>query len=495
MKYCPYCEMELNDNKDICPHCEKKLEAGRQLFGKPRSFWLSIAGVVGIVVTMLLNWVELVGFYNFNLFTFWAISGELNWFFTYNRSIYYGMLVTVIVLIVLFAVSIISLLLSIVKFKTNKRNKYAFIGFGLSALIPIIFIFSMLGNVQNLDNSYFTALPLITFAFSVLALIFAVDMEVVIPSRAYKVLKYIWTEHSIIFVTVLIFVAAGTLAPRFLAVNNLFVVLRQSSIIGMIALGMTFVIITGGIDLSAGHTLTAAGAVLIMLQANADLPLVVPILASFAIATAFGFVIGKFITVFKLPPFIVTLAIGIMARSIALELVGGVTIIGRRVPEFTNIGTGAIGLIPNALIIWVVSAVILGCVLAYTKFGSFVYAIGGNEMAARYTGIPVEKTKVMAYTLAGLCVGVATLLDFSRMAAISVPVAGYLYEFDAITAVIIGGTSLAGGRGKMLNTMFGVVLVCAVSNLMIMLGISSFLAGFVKGLIIITAVMIQRRPT
>jgi len=265
----------------------------------------------------------------------------------------------------------------------------------------------------------------------------------------------------------------------------------------MIALGMTFVIITGGIDLSSGHVVAFSGAALILIQGNTAIPLHIAILLAIVvailIATSVGFINGALTTKFKIPAFITTLAIGIIVRSLTMFFLRGATAQGRIVPEFTRLGLGGIGPIPYSLIVWIISAIVLGCVLKFTKFGSYIYAVGGNENAARYSGINVNKIKIMAFSLAGLCVGIATVLDMSRMAAISPAMAGDGYEFDAITAAVVGGTSLAGGRGRIVGTVFGMILVTVVTNLMIMTGISPFLSGAVKGGIILVAVMMQRK--
>jgi len=302
-----------------------------------------------------------------------------------------------------------------------------------------------------------------------------------------------WANYSIIFVFVAIFVVSGIIEPRFLTASNMLLVFRHASIMGMMALGMTFIIIAGGIDLSAGHVAAAAGTVLIVLQGNENLPIWFAIVTCFLIAMAIGLINGLIITKFKLPAFIVTLAIGLISRSLALELVDGRSVVGRRIPEFTQIGSGSLGPIPYPLLIWVIVTIILGCVLAYTKFGSYVYAVGGNETAARYSGIPVDRIRIICYTLMGFCVGMSALLNFSRMAAITPATAANLDEFDAITAVIVGGASLAGGRGKILGTFLGAVIVNVVSNLMIMFGISVLLSGFVKGALILVAILLQRR--
>ena len=309
-----------------------------------------------------------------------------------------------------------------------------------------------------------------------------------------RFLKYLWAEHSIIIVFVVIFATCIIIAPpRFFTIQNIMTILRNASIIGVIALGITFVIITGGIDLSAGHVVAVSGSILILLQGREDVPLILAILACFAVATFVGFVNGFIVTKFKVPPFIVTLAIGTIARSLTMFFLQGRTVSGRNVPEFTQIGSGSQWIIPNALIIWITAAVILGCVLAYTKFGSYVYAVGGNENAARYSGINVDRVRIMAYTITGFMVGIAALLDMSRMAAVSPPTSGLYYEFDAITAAVVGGAALSGGKGRMYGTVLGMILIALVSNLMIMMQMSPFLSGTVKGVIILLAVLLQRK--
>jgi len=308
-----------------------------------------------------------------------------------------------------------------------------------------------------------------------------------------RIVKHIWDEYSIIVITVVIFVVSGLIAPRFLTTGNVLLVLRHSAIIGVIALGMTFVIITGGIDLSAGHVVAMSGTVLLLLQRQEHIPLWFAITACFAVATAMGFINGVIITKCRMPPFIVTLAVGIIARSAALYFTDGVSVPGRRVPEFTNIGNGSLGIIPYSVIIWVAMAVILGCILAYTKWGSYTYAVGGNEITAKHSGISVDGIKIAAYTLTGFCVGVSALLNFSRVAAILPATSGNMFEFDAITAVVVGGCALAGGRGKILGVFFGMIIIGVVSNLLIMFQISPFLTGFFKGTLILLAVLLQRR--
>jgi ribose transport system permease protein len=311
--------------------------------------------------------------------------------------------------------------------------------------------------------------------------------------------KRIWREYSILVVFVVIIGICGMLAPRFLHPDNLLNILRNTSIVGAIALGMTFVVIAGGIDLSAGPVMATSGAVLILLQrmTNSDgspvVPLPVAIAACCLVAMAFGLANGLIITKAKLPPFIVTLAVGIIARSVTMYFCRGATIMGNNIPEFTDIGNGSVFEIPIPFVIVVGLAIVFHVVLTKSKFGTYVFAVGGNESASLYSGIKVDRIRIATYMMVGLCTGVAATIEMSRMAAVAASTSGNQYEFEAITAVIVGGTSLSGGRGRLVGTIVGFIILGIVNNMMIMLNISPYLSGAVKGAVILFAVLMQRR--
>ena len=319
-------------------------------------------------------------------------------------------------------------------------------------------------------------------------------------NRALNAVLGIWRNYSVIVVFFVIIGLCGIAAPRFLSPNNLLNILRNTSIVGVIAIGMTFVIIGGGIDLSSGPVLATAGSLLIFLQrmvapdGSPLIPLWIAVLACCAVATSFGFLNGIVITKAKLPPFIVTLAVGIIARSLVMYICRGATIIGNRIPQFTNIGNGSLfGLIPIPFVVVVGITAILHVVLTRSKFGTYVFAVGGNENAARYSGIKVDRMKILTYMLVGLCTGIAATMEMSRMAAVTATTSGAQYEFEAITAVIVGGTSLSGGKGRLIGTIVGFIILGIVNNMMIMLNISPYLQGTVKGAVILLAVLLQRR--
>lgn len=324
-------------------------------------------------------------------------------------------------------------------------------------------------------------------------------LELRSDSGPLNILKSIWRNYSVLVVFVVIIAVCGLFAPRFLNPDNLLNILRNTSTVGAIALGMTFVIIAGGIDLSSGPVLATSGAVLILLQrmVNPDgspaIPLFVAVLACLAVAGGFGFVNGIIITKAKLPPFIVTLAVGIIARSLVMYFCRGATIMGNNIPQFTGIGNGSWLNIPIPFIVVILLAVVFHIVLTRTKFGTYVFAVGGNENASLYSGIKVDRVRIMTYVLVGLCTGAAATIEMSRMAAVAAATSGSQYEFEAITAVIVGGTSLAGGRGRLVGTIVGFIILGIVNNMMIMLNISPYLSGAVKGAVILFAVLMQRR--
>lgn len=306
--------------------------------------------------------------------------------------------------------------------------------------------------------------------------------------------KHIWSKYSIVFVFIILFVICTLLTEgKFAEWKNITTIFRNSSTVGIIALGMTFIIISGGIDLSSGPVMATAGLILVNLQKNGT-PLFLAILACIAVAAVFGFINGIITTKAKVPPFIVTLATGIMARSLTMYIGNGATVTGNNQDTFfKSIGNGNWLTMPTPFIIMLIVAIILTVLLIKTKFGTFVYAVGCNETAAKYSGIKVDRIKILTYIIAGICVGIAGTIEISRMVAVSTTTSGKGYEFDAITAVLVGGTSLAGGRGTIYGTVIGIIILFFVNNMMIQLTISPYLTDFIKGLVILTAVLLQAR--
>ncbi len=306
--------------------------------------------------------------------------------------------------------------------------------------------------------------------------------------------RQVWSKYSIVFVFIILFAICTLLTGgNFAKWNNITTIFRNSSTIGIIALGMTFVIISGGIDLSSGPVMATAGLILVNLQKNGT-PLVLAILACIAVAAAFGFVNGIITTKAKVPPFIVTLATGIIARSVTMYIGNGATVTGNNQDTlFKSIGNGNLLTVPTPFVIMVVVAILLTILLIKTKFGTFVFAVGCNEQAAKYSGIKVDKIKILTYIIAGICVGIAGALETSKMVAVSSTTTGKGYEFDAITMVLVGGTSLAGGRGTIYGTVIGAIILFFVNNMMIQLDVSTYLTDAIKGAVILIAVLLQSR--
>lgn len=278
------------------------------------------------------------------------------------------------------------------------------------------------------------------------------------------------------------------LTPYFLTISNLLNVLEQSSINAIIAVGMTFVIITAGIDLSVGSILAFSGVVMASaLQSGIPLPLA--LLAGLAIGTVCGMVNGALISIGKLPPFIVTLGMMSVARGAALVFTDGRPVSGFN-EGFRWLATGKVLFIPMPLIIMILVYIIAHILLTKTKFGRYTYAIGGNEEATRLSGVNVKFHKMMVYTLSGLTSALAAVLLTARLNSAQ-PIAGIMYELDAIAATVIGGTSLMGGEGKLTGTLIGALIMGVLRNGLNILGVSSFLQQIIIGSVIIIAVLLD----
>ncbi|QQK81167.1 ABC transporter permease [Salicibibacter cibi] len=304
-------------------------------------------------------------------------------------------------------------------------------------------------------------------------------------------LSWIWTEYSVIIAFLILFVASSILSPRFLEFSNLMNILMQVSIIGVIALGMTMIMLSGGIDLSVGSVLALVG-VLTVIALNASGSIFIAIITALAVGAFTGFLNGFMVAKLKIAAFIATLGMMAAARSIALYTSDGGSISGE-VDGFSAISNSSIGAIQSPIFIFGLMAVLVFILLQQTRFGRYVYAIGSNEKGALLSGIRVDRIKIAVYTLAGMLVSVAAIIETSRLNSISSSSSGQLYELDAIAAVIIGGTRMTGGRGKVIGTLFGVLILGILNNMMNLMNVSPYLQGFVTGLVIIIAVVFQKK--
>lgn len=284
-------------------------------------------------------------------------------------------------------------------------------------------------------------------------------------------------------------------SPYFLKWRNITNVLRQISYTGIIALGMTFVIIAGGIDLSVGSMTAFVGGVVIVLInyfGGGLLAILIAILAGILMGVAAGAVNGLIITKGKVAPFIVTLGTWGMFRSLTLYISGaGEFRSTSRI--FQNLGMGYFLSVPIPVWVLLGLTVFYSILLNRTKFGRYVCAVGSNERVARYSAINVQRIKFFTYLITGFNVAITSVLLSSRLNSINPTTAGSGFELDAIAAVIIGGTMLSGGSGTVFGTLIGAAILGLVNNMLNLLGVSPYLQGTVRGLVIIGAVLIQRQ--
>ncbi|WP_240795558.1 ABC transporter permease [Aquibacillus halophilus] len=310
-------------------------------------------------------------------------------------------------------------------------------------------------------------------------------------SKGLKNFNWLWSEYSVIFAFIVIFIVAAIMNDRFLYIQNQMNILMQVSTIGIIALGMTVVMLSGGIDLSVGSVLAMVG-VFSVLSLNASGSIFVALLTALAVGAFAGFLNGLLVAKGKIASFIATLGMMAAARSIALYTADGGSIAGD-VEGFSSIANANLGIVRFPVIVFLILTVAVYILMTKTRFGRYVYALGSNEKAALLSAIRVDRIKIGVYTFSGLMVGIAALIETSRLNSISSSSSGNLYELDAIAAVIIGGTRMTGGKGKVIGTFFGVLLLGVLNNMMNLLNISPHLQGLVKGLIIIVAVLFQKR--
>ena len=276
----------------------------------------------------------------------------------------------------------------------------------------------------------------------------------------------------------------------FLNWSNLTQVIRAVSFIAIMAVGQAMVVIAGGIDLSVGSAL-GLSAVVTAVVLSQNFPILPSILAGIVVGALNGLLNGLLITRAKLPPFIASLGMMSIARGLAFALTGGETI--RGLPEaFLTIGQGTVLLIPTPIVIMAMIAVLAGLILAKTPWGRSVYAIGGNEEAANYSGIDVRRVKMWVYTVCGLSAGVAGVLFASRF-GVGQSTAGLGYELDVIAAVVIGGISLSGGRGTILGAIIGSLLMGILRNGLVLLNVSAYWQQVAIGLVILLAVVMDRK--
>ena len=305
--------------------------------------------------------------------------------------------------------------------------------------------------------------------------------------------KINFKNYGIFVVFIVLVIILMILSPNaFAKPRNLINVVKQASINGVLACGMMFVIIAGGIDLSAGSVVALSGVVAAYLAQMQGLPIFVPILGALGTGALIGLVNGFGAAYAELPPFIITLATMSIVRGAALILSGGSPVFGLQ-EQFEGIaGISIANVIPILVLYFLLIAVFSGFILNKTVFGRHVYAIGGNSITAKVSGINVKSMLLRVYIICGVFSGIAGLLIASRTMQ-GAPTVGVGYEMDAIAAVVIGGVSMSGGSGKWYGTIIGALLLALISNGLDILGVSSNFQQIIKGIIIAVAVYLDLR--
>lgn len=329
------------------------------------------------------------------------------------------------------------------------------------------------------------------------------------PSAIRRTLGWLLRLGPLLALVLLVGVVSA-LSPDFRKPENFFNIVNQMSFVGIVAVGMTWVIVVGGIDLSVGSMVALLGGMGIyamnaLAERGTEAGLSIAAAAGLMVVggIVLGLVNGGVIVLGRVAPFIVTLGTMAAYRALILSQAEG-SEVRANVSGFGVIGTGGFEMpgiessrgtpirVGWPTVVFLTTALMGEFVLRRTVFGRRALAVGGNPLAARYAGVPVGRVTVTVYALAGLTCGIAALLNASRLNSIASSSTGQLYELDAIAAVVIGGTAMTGGRGSVLGTVVGVLLLGVISNMLTMLGVENYIQGLVKGCIIIGAVLVQR---
>ncbi len=295
--------------------------------------------------------------------------------------------------------------------------------------------------------------------------------------------------YGILVVLVVLCLLFGLMSPVFFSAENILNILRQVAVVGIVAVGMTFVILTGGIDLSVGSIIGIASVFTAKLMLG-GMPAAWAVLLTLAICALAGLFNGLVVNELFIPPLVATLGTMTALRGVAFLISGGLPVFG-----FSNslsfLGQGYLWRIPIPVIIMAVTFALGFLLLDSTRFGRYVYGVGGNEEATRLSGVGVKSIKALVYTISGLLSGIAGIVLLSRINS-GQPKAGQGYEMDVVTAVVIGGVSIAGGEGNILLVVAGVLIMGVLSNGMILLNMNEYVQWVVKGLVLLAAVGFDR---
>jgi ribose/xylose/arabinose/galactoside ABC-type transport system permease subunit len=305
----------------------------------------------------------------------------------------------------------------------------------------------------------------------------------------YKIILNFVLKYGIYFIFLVLCIIASIATPRFLLIGNLSNVLLQTSAVGIIAIGMTYVIITGGIDVSVGSSVALASAVGVTAMKLYGQPWWIALILIFLVSGIIGLVNGFSIAYIKMPPFLATLGTLTVARGLVLVISKGRNYWGLH-PFYERLGLGLVGPIPTPAIVMLSAFIVGHIILSKTVFGRKIYAIGGNPDTAKVSGLNVELLTLSAYVVMGFFCGLSSMVLTSRLNSF-VPTMGTGFEFSAIAATVIGGTSLQGGEGNIIGTLIGVLILGVVNNILNLLGVSVYYQEVSRGLIIFIAVLVD----
>lgn len=314
-------------------------------------------------------------------------------------------------------------------------------------------------------------------------------MEKVVGQKTKVTAKAFLAQYGTVLGLVVVIVVISILKPKFLGLENILNVLRQSSINGLLAIGMTFVVLTGGIDLSVGSIVGASGIFAALVAQNHNLPWFIPLLVGVGVGFLLGSINGFIIAILRVPAFIATLGMLSIARGITYMASDARPVPGLS-PGFLRIGGGSFRGMPIPVIILIAVLGICYVLLYRCRYGRYVFAAGGNAMAAKVSGVKVKSILWSVYMIAGTMAGLAGVILTSRVTS-GLAQSGQNYEVDAIAAVVIGGTSLSGGRGRLWGTIIGFLIMAVMNNGLDMMAVSSYWQLVIKGSIIIIAVMLD----
>ena len=316
-------------------------------------------------------------------------------------------------------------------------------------------------------------------------------MRTIETERTRSIIRQVISKYGIYFIFLAIFLALSLAREAFYSPGNIINILKQASIMSVIAIGQTFCLITGGMDLSASSVMALTGVCSAMYSLADNTNMGMAVLAALGVGMVCGLINGVIIAKGHVPAFIATLGMQQAARGMALLITNARPVFGLS-PTYTFLGSGKVGEVPMLVIVMIVVLLLAALILECTKFGRHVYAIGGNELSAHVSGIHVDRVKIIVYVIMGALSGLGGLLLAGRLQSGS-PTMAEGYELDAIAGAVIGGISTSGGVGKVYGAVVGSLLLAMISNGLDMLNVSAYYQQIIKGAIIVLAVLLDVR--